>query len=160
MNRTERSEMREEIMKLPTQIEFRSLDASPAVEELIRKASAKLETFFDRIIGCRVRVEIPHHHHRRGSLYLIKIELTVPGREIVVRHQPSLYNSVRVSGKAFKHLEVQTRHKDLCLAVNDAFRKAGRQLQDYVRRSRGQVKTHAPYGQMKTRFLRSSTMLR
>jgi cold shock CspA family protein/ribosome-associated translation inhibitor RaiA len=131
-------------MILPMQIEFRNLTTSPTIELWIRKSAAKLETFFQGIMSCRVLVEIPHLHHRRGSPYLIRIDLTVPGREIVVKHQPRLHNSLRATEEVVKQLEVQTPHKNLRLAISDAFRKAGRQLQDYVRRTRGQVKLHEP----------------
>jgi cold shock CspA family protein len=43
-----------------------------------------------------------------------------------------------------KRLEVEVPHKNLRLAINDAFKSAGRRLQDYARRQRGDVKSHAP----------------
>ena len=129
-------------MILPIQIEFRNVDASPAVERGIRKAVAKLDRFFDRIISCRVLVEIPHLRHRSGSPYLVRIDLTVPGREIVVKHQPAAGNSLRATPRVRKQLELEAPHKNLRLAINDAFKKAERQLQDCVRRMRREVKTH------------------
>jgi ribosome-associated translation inhibitor RaiA len=123
----------EENMTLPVRIEFRNLDASPVVQRWIGEAVAKLETFFDRIIGCRVLVEVPHLHRRRGSPYVVKIELSVPGREIVVQHQPSQGSSLRASGRAAKRFDVQAPHKNLRRAIDDAFRRAGRQLQDHAR---------------------------
>jgi len=38
--------------------------------------------------------------------------------------------------------EVQPEHKDLDVAIRDAFASARRQLQDYVKRMRGEVKAH------------------
>jgi hypothetical protein len=36
-------------METPVQITFRAVDASPAVEDYVRRRAAKLETFSDRI---------------------------------------------------------------------------------------------------------------
>jgi hypothetical protein len=41
-----------------------------------------------------------------------------------------------------KHLEAKPQHKDIDVAIRDAFKAARRQLQDYARRQRGQVKVH------------------
>jgi ribosome-associated translation inhibitor RaiA len=138
-------------MIIPMQIEFRNLDASPTVEEWIHKDAAKLERFFVRIMSCRVLVEVPHRHHRRGSAYLVKIDLTVPGHEIVVKHRTKPDQSLRTLGDVLKQSEAQAT---LHVAIHDAFRKAGRQLQDYLHRTRGEVKRREslPAGAI-TRFL-------
>jgi cold shock CspA family protein len=89
---------------------------------------------------------MPHRHHRKGSAYRIRIDLTVPGEEIVVKREPCLSHRVQQSGETHfkKHLEVNTPHKDLRLAISAAFKIAGRQLQDYAGRQRGAVKSHPP----------------
>jgi cold shock CspA family protein len=93
---------------------------------------------------CRVAIEVPHRHHRKGSPYHIRIDLTVPGEEIVVKREPSLRHRARQLGETEikKQLEMKTPHKNLRVAINDAFRAAGRRLQDYARRQRGDVKSH------------------
>ena len=133
-------------MKLPVQITFRNMDRSEAIEEWIRAEAAKLDTFYNRIMRCRVAIEVPHRHHRKGSSYRLRIDLTVPGEEIVVKRQPSLSHRVQQLGETEikKHLELATPHKNLRLAINDAFKAAGRRVQDYARRRRGDVKSHAP----------------
>jgi len=95
---------------------------------------------------CRVAIEVPHRHHRKGSSYHLRIDLTVPGEEIVVKRQPSLSHRVQQLGQSEikKQLELKTQHKNLRRAINDAFKAAGRRLQDYARRQRGDVKSHAP----------------
>jgi cold shock CspA family protein len=114
------------------------------VEECIRSETDKLETFCKQIMGCRVAVEVPHSHHRKGRLYHIRIDLTVPGSEIVVKHAPNLSNQIRRTGRSrmTKSQELKTPHHDLQLTIRDAFRAAGRRLQDYARRHRGNVKFH------------------
>jgi cold shock CspA family protein len=46
--------------------------------------------------------------------------------------------------KVVKHLETHVPHRDLRQAIDDAFKAAGRRLQDYARRQRGAVKMHEP----------------
>lgn len=133
-------------MQLPIEVRFRNVDSLPAVEHLIREEVQKLERFCGGLLGCHVMVERPHQHHERGNPFHIRVELTLPGGEIVVKHQPSIYRASRQAGQAetTKQSEVEPRHKDLRVALTDAFRVVGRRLQDYVRRRRGQIKTHEP----------------
>ncbi len=115
-------------MQEPVRIAFRGMEAPIGVEELIRRHVADLERFFDRITTCSVVVETDHRHQRRGRLFHVRIDLIVPGREIVVRRDPSEHHA----------------HEDLPVAIRDAFDAARRQLQDYVREMRGDVKAHEP----------------
>jgi len=131
-------------MKLPVQVTFRNVEPSEIVEKWIHAEAAKLETFYNKIMSCRVTVEIPHHHQRKGSLYHIRIDLTVPRGELVIKREPNLAARSRQMGEAEmkKHLEVNVPHKDLRLSINHAFKAAARRLRDYGRRQRGDVKTH------------------
>jgi cold shock CspA family protein/ribosome-associated translation inhibitor RaiA len=133
-------------MILPIQITFRNMESSSTVEEWIREEALKLDEFYDRIMGCRVMVELPGRHHRQGNLYHVRIDLTVPGGELVVKREPSLHAPMQHmrESKVVKHLEVKTPHKELRQAIDDAFKAMGRRLQDYARRQRGDVKTHEP----------------
>lgn len=131
-------------MKLPTQITFRNMDSSPAVEARVREEAEKLSEFYDRIMACRVIVEIPHQHRQQGKRFHIRIDLTVPGGEIVVNHEPSLGGSIRQNGieKRKKEQEVAAPRKDIYVAIRDAFKAARRRLQDYARKQSGAVKRH------------------
>lgn len=128
--------------KFPLQVTFRNVEPLAAMELRIRSEAAKLETFYNRIMGCRVSVESPHRHHRGGSPYHVRIDLTVPGGELVVKHEPSLRTRARRSGETAmkKHSEARDPHKDLRQAISDAFKAAARRLEDYARRQRGDVK--------------------
>jgi cold shock CspA family protein len=132
------------IMQSPLQITFRNLASSATIEEWVRTEADKLDGLYNRVMRCRVAIEVPHRHHRKGSPYHIRIDLTVPGEEIVVKREPSLSHRARQLGETEikKRLEVKTPHKNLRAAINDAFRAAGRRLQDYARRQRGDVKSH------------------
>jgi len=141
-------------MELPVQITYRNMEPSDAVTARIEAEAAKLDTFFDRITSCRVVVEAPHRHHKRGELFHVRIELGVPGTEIVVSHEPSPHAALsREEATAIsKHTEVHPEHKDLYVAVRDAFVAVRRQLQDYVKRLRGEVKTHQQESQASARM--------
>lgn len=131
-------------MNIPLQVTFRNMKHSEAVDAYIREEVAKLEEFFDQIIGCHVVVEIPHQHHDRGNPFHIRINLEVPGSDLVVNQQPNLHgHGVDVGAeRLFKELELEGRLKDAYVALSDAFKTARRQLQDYVRRHRDEVKIH------------------
>lgn len=133
-------------MKSELQVTFRNMKPSKEVEEWIRAEAAKLDTLYAQLMGCRVAVELPHRHRRKGRLYHIRIDLTVPQGEIVVKHEPSLGPRARQLGeqRIRKQGEVKSPHKDLRQAIDDAFKAAGRRLQDYVRRQRGDIKSHEP----------------
>lgn len=105
------------------EIDFRNIMPSAALSAAIRKRSHKLERFCSKIIACRVTIESPHHHHHQGARFEVHIRLTIPGAELVVSQQPDT-----------------RRHEDAFVAVHDAFDAAQRQLEDHVRRQRGDVK--------------------
>jgi len=113
-------------MELPLQISFRHMGHSEFIEAAIREKAAKLETFADRIMACRVVVEQACRRHRTGNLHDIRITITVPGEEIAVTRLPSEH----------------AQNEDIRVALRDAFDTARRQLQDYARRQRGAVKAH------------------
>jgi cold shock CspA family protein len=125
---------------------FRNVRSPEPAQKWVLDEIAKLTTFYPRIMACRVAVESSHRHHKLGSHYNIRIDLTVPGGEIVIKHEPSLRTRARQIGetKFAKHLELKTTHKNLRQAIDDAFKAAGRRLQDFVRRQRGSVKSHEP----------------
>ena len=108
-------------MQIPLQITIRDVDHSDALEQRIREKAKKLEDFFKQIISCRVVVEMPHKHHHQGKQFDVRIEIGVPGKEIVVNRD---------------------HHEDVYVALRDGFDAAKRQLEDYVRISRGDVKNH------------------
>jgi len=133
-------------MEIPLQITFRNLKPSPRIESWLQEEVAKLELFYPRIMSCHVTVEMPHHHHKNGSHYQVRIDITVPGGEIYVGREPNTNKRLRDTriGRLEKQMEVGVPHKILRMAIDDAFRSAGRKLQDYARRQGGQTKLHEP----------------
>jgi len=110
-------------MQLPLQITLRDVDHSEALETRIRDKAKKLDEFFDNVISCRVVVEAPHKHHHQGKQFNVRIDIGVPGSEIVVNRD---------------HAE------DVYVALRDAFDAAKRQLEEYARKLHGNVKVHKP----------------
>ena len=113
-------------MKLTPQITFRNIPESDAILDAVQKRVDRLDRFFPRIMGCRVLLELPHKHRNRGQHYHVRVDLTVPGKELIVNRNP-------------EHKEA---HQDLYVAIRDAFDAATRQLEDYARLRRGEVKHH------------------
>ncbi len=107
-------------------VTFRQMAPSPAVEGRVREKIAALERFHPRITSCRVVVEKEQRRHHKGDLFRVRIDIGVPGREIVVdRTGPKDH-----------------AHEDVYVALRDAFDAAARQLEDDVRARRGDVKRH------------------
>ena len=128
---------------VPLQITFRNVQRSTAVANVIESEMAKLQRYFDRLTSCRVIVEAPNRHHRSGDPFHIRIDLDVPREKIVIKHSPALRCAIaRAAGKSLKHLEPDVPHKDVYLAVRDAFTAARRRLEVYSRRLRGDIKIH------------------
>jgi ribosome-associated translation inhibitor RaiA len=115
-------------MPIPLQITFRNMESSPTLEARIRELATKLEKFSQQMIRCHVVVEAPHHqHHEQGALFDFQIDIAVPGKEIVIGHT---------------HTK-DPAHENAYVALRDAFRAARRQLQDYERMRRQDVKRHS-----------------
>lgn len=108
-------------MQRPLHIVLRDIPASPALEAHIREKMEKLEAFYAHIIGCTVTVQLAGRHKHQGKFFNVRIDLTVPGGEVVVNRD---------------------MHEDVYVALRDAFDATKRRLEDYARRQRGDVKLH------------------
>jgi ribosome-associated translation inhibitor RaiA len=138
-------------MLLPLQITWRDMAPSTAVGTKIREEATKLEEFYGRITSCRVTVAIPHRYQSGEYQFHIRIDLTVPGAEMVVNHEPTLHNSLRrtESEEHAKGQELSAPHKDVYVAIRDAFKTARRKLQAHARRRNGAVKHHETHAKEK-----------
>jgi ribosomal subunit interface protein len=106
-------------MQVPLEISTRLIELTPPLEAELRRRAAKLERYYDRITSCRIAVERESNHHQEGGPYRVRVDITVPGSELV-------------ANKAAE---------DLNTAVRAAFSAAERQVDDFSRRRRGEVKT-------------------
>ena len=114
-------------MQTPAQIEFEGFQASPELQAAIEKHIADLEGRFGRVTAGRVVVKGPSDHHQTGGQYQVSVRLALPdGREVNIGRTP----------------KQDERYADLTFAVDNAFRRARRRLQDQARLMRGQTKQH------------------
>jgi cold shock CspA family protein/ribosome-associated translation inhibitor RaiA len=108
------------------EISFRRVEKTEAVEKLIREKARKLDEISERLISCRVAVERPQQHQRAGNPYRVRIELGVPGKELL---------TIRESGQG-------DMHDPLPKVIRDAFNAARRQLREFETKKSGRVKLH------------------
>lgn len=97
------------------------MEHSDAVEAHVLRRAGKLDTFYDRITACHVVVESPHRHHQHGPRFNVRIDLAVPGCELVVDRNPA----------------ENTKHDDMHATIEDAFDDAERMLSEHARKKRG-----------------------
>jgi ribosome-associated translation inhibitor RaiA len=114
-------------METPVHIDFQGMEPKEKLHAAIARHVAELEKRFGRITACRVVLKGPGQHHRTGGLFEVHIRLALPDeKEVNVGHKP----------------DTDERHAGVNFAINDAFKRARRGLQDQVRRLQGHVKTH------------------
>lgn len=87
----------------------------------IRELALKLEEFHPKITQCRVVVNEPDKKKRTGNQFEVRVDLHVPGREIVATHQ---------------------KHEDAYAAITSAFDVLYRQLEEDIQIKRREVKLH------------------
>lgn len=118
-------------MQTPVEIAFQGMDARPDARAAIDREVAALERLFGRITAGRVVLKAPGDHRRTGGLYEVTIHLTLPdGRSVKIDRTP----------------QQDERYASLNFALNDAFKRARRQLQEQVQRLQGEVKQHEGEG--------------
>jgi ribosome-associated translation inhibitor RaiA len=109
-------------MKLPVHIQFHDMAPSEALEAKAREYALKLDALASDIMACRVTVDLLQKHKTQGRPVGVRIDLSLPGHELVVS---------------------RVQHEDAYVALRDAFDGMKRQLQDVVRKRQGHVKQHA-----------------
>ena len=93
-------------MAFPIHISAKNLPNREPLEAIINERADRLERFHRRITSGRVAIAVDGQHPPR---HRIKIEIAIPGSEIVVSRGPA---------------------EDLAAAIHEAFDVARRQLQD------------------------------
>ncbi len=119
-------------MEIPVHLSAKGVELAPDQEALIRDAVAGLERFFSRLVACHAVVTVrPRRSGGSPAAWVVRLSLTVPGGELAI---------TRKAKPSFRE------------ALEDAFDAARRQLQDYARELRGDVKPHA--GELQGRVTR------
>jgi ribosome-associated translation inhibitor RaiA len=110
-------------METPLKISFQNSQTSEPMTALINEHVASLEKLYGRMTSCHVTLRIPD---RQSGFFAVHIHGALPGGgDIAIDHTPSK----------------DERFREPAFAVNDAFRRAKRQLKSFASRQRGDVKT-------------------
>jgi ribosome-associated translation inhibitor RaiA len=106
------------------------MEHSDALAAHLRKRAARLDELFDGVISCHVVIERAGHHHQHGDRYRFSINVSLPGHELNVTHDPP-----------------EDRAEGTTLAAADrAFDEAERQLEHWVTRQRSERHQARPTG--------------
>lgn len=108
-------------MLLQPKITILDVPQSQALEQDIIKRIEKLEHFYPNLTSCDVVIRQEQKHQHQGKLYRPRITVSVPGDKINVNH---------------------ASNEDVYVALRDAFNACQRQLKEFSRRKRGDVKHH------------------
>lgn len=108
-------------MRNSLQISVRNVALSKAAKDNIRDKAAQLDQYYNNITSCRVAVEAINRSQRQGIIYQVRVDITVPGSELVVNRESD---------------------EDVYVAIRDAFDAAMRQVEKYARKQRSEVKAH------------------
>lgn len=100
-------------MQNPVEIVLRGIPRSGALERYIGEQARKLDGVCDLLLSCSVVAEALHRQQQQGAQFAVRLNLTLPGTEVVVNREHGA---------------------DVYLAVRDAFDAAGLCLKDHMRR--------------------------
>lgn len=106
---------------LEPKITYRGLQHSAAFDAKIREYTGKLEEFHPKITSCHVIVDERERNKTKGNHFEVRVDVHVPGREIVASLQ---------------------EHADPYVALHSAYQVLYRQLEEDIRKKRGEVKQH------------------
>lgn len=107
-------------MSTSIHIVYRDFERTEAIDTYIRRHIEKLASHVSRIVSCSVALEAPHRHKQHGRHYRVRIDLGMPGAELVVDRTP----------------EPHQEHEDAYAAIDDAFDHAFRRASEHARRAR------------------------
>ncbi len=104
---------------------FHSMEPSAAVRQKAQEYIGRLEKLSDRIISCRVVIDLNTKHKHKGRLYGVRIAVTLPGLELVVNRIEDV---------------------DVYIALHQAFSAMRRRLEEAVHQ-RGEAVRQAARGE-------------
>ena len=108
-------------MSAQLRIDSRNVVVPESISKRINRRVTKLERVFHRMTSCKITIDGPQGLPRKGRQFGVRLDISVPGKEIVTnRHQAD----------------------NLAVAVRLTFDAAQRQLEEYSRIRRQDVKRH------------------
>lgn len=113
-------------MQFPLEIAFHNLEKPEWAEAEIRRRVDKLNSLYERMTGCRVRVERrANRGGQRSAPPVVRVEMSVPGyKDLVVAYEP-------------RRLQERFQDPTLKNAIHHAFDTAERRLVDFKRKREG-----------------------
>jgi hypothetical protein len=105
---------------VPVHITFRHLRARPEAEGLVRTHVERLRQRCDRLVDCRVSIEVPHRSRASARPFRVRVELGVPRERLVVT----------------RDVDDAEPPRELDQVLREVFDAAERRLLDYVDRLR------------------------
>ncbi|PIW26869.1 MAG: RNA polymerase subunit sigma-54 [Rhodospirillales bacterium CG15_BIG_FIL_POST_REV_8_21_14_020_66_15] len=110
-------------------LQFTCRDFPPPIlaEDRIRERVERLERLYPRMISLYVVAEQVQRRHHKGTLYVFRLDASMPGKEIAVNR-----------GHADKHA-----HEDFFVAMRDSFNALERSLKTFTEKQARDVKTRA-----------------
>lgn len=119
-------------MQRPPTITWRNVEHGPEAEQDVLQYIERLDQVHPNITGVDVVVEQPHASHEQGNLYRVRVDIHLPGDQVLVKRSPPRNHA----------------HEDLHVAIRDAFKAARHSLNEKAAVKRREVKPHAelPFG--------------
>ncbi|WP_017464143.1 HPF/RaiA family ribosome-associated protein [Dyella ginsengisoli] len=112
-------------MSFLIEVSFLDMRPSKALYEDISRHALQLEHFAPTLTDCRITVRHAEARHRSGHHYRVQAQVSLPGAQFEARRETG-----------------NDTHADVHVAVRDTFAALRRQLQDFLRVRRGEVKHH------------------
>jgi ribosome-associated translation inhibitor RaiA len=108
-------------VQTPLQVTYHATPHSDVLAAQIQRRADQLDRLCDRLISCRVSIELSGHHHSSGDRYRVCIHVDAPGHEFVVNHN-----------------DTSPRHPvaDAEAATDRAFDEVDRQVEKWVKTCR------------------------
>lgn len=114
-------------MQVQLEIAYHGITRRDDLDQLIQEKVSHLQRINTRLSGCRVTLDKPHHHQRKGTGCRVQVDMTLPPRqELVVSEQ----------------VESEAKDEHLVPMIHRAFEKAERRLQKTAQKQRGEAKQH------------------
>ena len=107
------------------EVSFLDMRPSKALYDDISRHALQLERFAPTLTDCRITVRHSQMRHHQGNHYRVLAQASLPGHR---------FEAGRETGN--------DTHADAYVAVRDTFAALRRQLQDFQRVRRGEVKHH------------------
>lgn len=112
-------------MSFLIEVSFLDMRPSKALYDDISRHALQLERFAPTLTDCRISVRHSEARHHTGNHYRVLARVSMPGGQ---------FEAGRETGN--------DTHADVYVAVRDTFAALRRQLQDFLRVRRGEVKHH------------------